>query len=233
VNDGRQLPLNLEHRPSLDGADFLVADSNRHAVAWLDHWPQWPQPALVIYGESGCGKSHLAQVFLRRTGGRLVRPAHLAAADPLAFVIGARACVVDDAERVLAAGLEEPLLHLYNTLAECGGHLLITARQPPARLPFALADLRSRLNAAPSVAIGPPDEALMRAVILKLFADRQLKIDDAIADYMVMRMERSFACAGALVAAIDAAAMAAKRRISVSLVRDVLGEHANGDGEDR
>lgn len=218
----RQLPLAFEHRPSLTGDNFLVVESNRDAVGWLDRWPDWPTPALVIHGPAGCGKTHLTHAFLARNGGRNLSILDLSADEPRDLVEDVPACAIEDAERFLKAGLEGALLHLYNALKEAGGHLLLTSRQPPSRWQVRLADLRSRLNAATTIAIGAPDDTLMEAVVVKLFADRQLKIGPDVVAFMLARMERSFEGARDLVARIDAAALNTQRKITQRLVREVL-----------
>ena len=216
----RQLPLDFDHRPSLGGDDFLVAPSNAEAVAWIDRWPDWPGPALALHGPPGCGKTHLAQVFAAGARAHLVGARELSAGEPRRLT--APACVVDDAELVLAEGLEEALLHLHNRLAEAGRHLLLAARRPPARWAVALGDLRSRLNAAAAIAIKPPDDTLIAAVVVKLFTDRQLRVDSDVVSFMLARMERSFDAARRLVAALDATALAERRNITVPLARRVL-----------
>jgi chromosomal replication initiation ATPase DnaA len=221
-----QLPLPLGHRPALGREDFLVATGNAAAVAWLDRWPDWPGPALALYGPSGCGKSHLAQVWRARSGARLVRPARLAEADPPALLDGARACVIDPdqpRDEAWPAALDaRALLHLYNCLAELGGHLLLLAEHPPARWRIMLPDLRSRLRAAPAVAIGEPDDDLIAAVLVKLFADRQLAVGAEVIGYLQTHMERSFDTARRVVAALDAATLAARRRVTIPLAREIL-----------
>jgi chromosomal replication initiation ATPase DnaA len=213
-----QLGLDLGHRPALGRTDFLVAPSNAEAVAWLDRWPDWPAPALALWGPAGSGKSHLAHVFAARAGAALLEPASLATERVPSLLAGAPAAVVDDAERAAA----EPLLHLYNLLAERQGHLLIVSRDPPARWPIALADLRSRLVAAPAVAVAAPDEALIGALLVKLFADRQLAVGEEVLAYLSLHLERSFAAVQRAVALLDAAALAEHRRITVPLARRVL-----------
>lgn len=218
----RQLPLAFEHRPSVEGDDFLVAPPNADAVRWLDRWPDWPSPALILYGPPASGKTHLARVFLARSGGVLLGHAELAD-DPSAVARGpAPAGVFEDAEGLLAAGQAEALLHFYNSMAEAGRQLLLTASRPPNRWTIDLPDLRSRLLAAPAVAIRPPDDTLIAQILVKLFRDRQLVVEPDVIPYMLGRMERSFEAARGLVGAVDAAALAAKRRITVPLVRDVL-----------
>jgi chromosomal replication initiation ATPase DnaA len=216
---GEQLALNLGHRTALDHEDFLVAPSNADAVAWLDRWPGWPAPALALHGPAGCGKSHLAQVWRARSHAVLIA-GHALVEDRVPEVIdGAGAVVVEDVDR---GAHEEVLLHLYNALAERAGFLLLTGRTAPARWPLVLPDLRSRLKAIPAVAIEPPDDALLAAVMVKMFADRQLAVGVDVVSYLVAHIERSFEAARGVVAALDGAALARRRRVSVRLAREVL-----------
>ncbi len=106
--------------------------------------------------------------------------------------------------------------------------MLVTGRKPPARWNIGLADLRSRLAALPSVAIEPPDDALIAAVLVKMFADRQLALSQAVLTFLLARMERSFAAAHSIVAAIDASALAQRRPVTVPLAREVLVQLADG-----
>ena len=223
-----QLSLGFEHRPALGGDDFLVAPCNAEAVAWLDRWPDWPSPALVIHGPAGCGKTHLCQVFLAATGGRSIAAADVGAT-PADLLLGeASAAAVDGVDTLVTAGREEDLLHLYNLAAESKRLLLMTARTPPARWDMRLADLRSRMTAAAAVEIGPPDDPLLAALLVKLFADRQLRVDEAVVAFLMARIERSFDAVRRVVAAVDAAALAERRNITVPLVRTVLQEMESG-----
>lgn len=216
-----QIPLDLRHREALGREDFFVAPCNEDAVVWLDTWPDWPAPALCIYGPDGCGKSHLAHVWRARSGAVAVEAADLAAKGPATVLGDARAAVFDNADD----GTDEAaLLHLYNMLENRGGHLLLTAKAPPSRWGIGLADLRSRLAAAPAVAVGAPDEGLLGAVMIKLFADRQIHIDHDVVIYLITRLERSFDAARQAVEALDHAALAAHRKVTVPLARDVLKE---------
>lgn len=218
-----QLPLDLALRPALGGEDFLVADCNAQAMAWLDRWPDWPAPALAIHGPAGCGKTHLAHVFAARSGAPLVAAASLRGDDP-PRLLEHPAVVVEDADRGVD---EEALLHLYNAAREAGRCLLLTGRAAPARWPIALPDLRSRLVACPAVGIRPPDDALMAALLVKLFADRQLRVGGDVISFLVARIERSFAAARAVAAAIDAAALARRREVTLPLAREVVEELAS------
>ena len=180
-----------------------------------------PVRQTVIYGPSRCGKTHLAHVWQARSGARLIAPKHLTS-DALPDVLeGVNACVIDDVDEQMD---ELALLHLHNMLGERAGHLLLTSSAPPARWKVQLKDLQSRMNAAPAVAVGLPDDALIGGILIKLFADRQLHIGTDVIGYLVARIERSFASAHRVVSLLDEAALAGHRRITVPLARDVISQ---------
>lgn len=161
-------------------------------------------------------------MFLYRSQGILLTPALMIQEPATDLAADARVVIIDDADQLIAAGVEAPLLHLYNDLAEHGRSLLLTAEEPPARWPICLPDLRSRLSAIPAIGIAPPDDDLMAALLVKLFADRQLKVDDEVVLYLLPRIERSFEAARRLVAEMDAAMLATRRKITLALAREVL-----------
>jgi chromosomal replication initiation ATPase DnaA len=221
-----QLVFDFEHRPALEAQDFLITPCNQEAVAWIDEWPHWSSPVFVIHGPSGCGKSHLAQVFLARTSGVKISSLQLMENEPLALLGGAGACLLDDMDAAFTPGnkdaLEKALLHLYNTLKEHGSTMMITAKSPPSRWGISLADLSSRLKTATLAEIRLPDDALLAAVLVKQFSDRQLMIDSEVVAFVQARIERSFRALGQFVATADKLALAQKRRISVPLMRLAL-----------
>ena len=203
-------------------ADFVVGPGNAEAVAWLDRWPNWPAVSgLAICGPPGCGKTHLAHVFCARSEALILRPNALAHAGPPDLLGQTRACVIEDADRALELD-EQALLHLYNYVVEVGGHILVTGRQPPARWPIRLADLSSRLAAMPMVVLSEPEDELFRAILVKLFAERQLCVGPEVVDYLVRRMERSFSASHRTVALIDRHALASGRNITLPLIRELL-----------
>lgn len=213
----RQLALDLPHRAALGRADFLVSACNEAALRWIERWPDWPAAAVVLYGPAGSGKSHLAELWRAKAGARLVAGAALADRDPMALS-AAPAIGVDDAE----AAPERALLHLYNCCAESGASLLILARQPPSRWTSALPDLASRLRALPAIAIGAPDDALLAGVLVKHFADRGLTPTPATIEYLVRRMERSFAAAARLADSLDRLSLLAGGKVSTRLAQEAL-----------
>ncbi len=229
----RQLTFDLGHRPALEREDFLVAPSNQLAVEWVDRWPDWPAQAMAIYGPAGSGKTHLCQVWRRSSQAVEISAEDLRRDEPPVLLGSNKACV---AEGLAGAVEQEPelaerMLHLYNMILERGGYLLVSDRRPPARWLCGLADLRSRLTAMQAVALGEPDETLLQAVLVKLFADRQLTASPEVVQFLAPRIERSLDVARQIVAAIDAQALAARREITIPLARLVLSEREEHGGE--
>lgn len=216
----RQLTLALPVRAALEREDFLVSPANRTALDLIDRPDLWPQRKLLLIGPAGSGKSHLAQVFAHDRAAMIVEAGDLFAIDPLP-----EALIIEDADR-LAPDRQEMLFHLHNRMAAAGGLLLLTARRPVADWGLTLADLRSRMEATALARLDPPDDALLAAVILKLFADRQLQVAPSVVAYLVSRIERSFAAARAIVAALDARALALGRPVTRALAAEVLDRTA-------
>ncbi len=213
-----QLTFNLPVRPSLARGDFFLSEANALAMARLERPQDWPLNKLILVGPEGAGKSHLANVWAEMQGARLMLPEALASLD-----IGAvdRAVALDNADR-LDATAETPLFHLHNRLASLGLPLLLTAATAPSRWTIHLPDLQSRMEATDVVRIEPPDDALLAAVLVKQFADRQLDVSPRVISWLVRRMDRSFAEAQRIVAALDRVALSEGRAITQPLARRIL-----------
>lgn len=217
----RQLALELPHAESFRRDDFLADASNEAALALVDSWPDWPHRIAAIVGPAGSGKSHLAAIWAERAGARIADAAALAPAEvPKALVTGALA--IED----LAPGRldEQAMFHLLNLAREEGAFVLLTAARRLDLGGYGLADLASRLRAVPVFALAPPGERLLAAVMVKLFADRQLLVDEDTVAFLLARIERSLAAVRSVAARLDRAALSRGRRISRALAAEVLRE---------
>jgi chromosomal replication initiation ATPase DnaA len=228
--DVRQLGLDLAPPPAMERADFLAAAPNALALALIEAPGGLPGGRLVLSGPEGAGKTHLASIWAQ-AGGGVVRgswlspatlprdlPALLAPDAPLRLVLDEAEGVAGDPAR------EEALFHLLNHLAGVGGQILLTARAPVQGWGLGLPDLASRLTAAAQVAVQPPDDALLTALLVKLFADRQAQVGPDLILWLVARIERSFAAARSIVARLDAEALRLRRPITRAFAQAVLAD---------
>ena len=219
----RQLVLALDHGESFAREDFLAGPGNEAALALIERWPDWPSPVMALVGPEGSGKSHLAAIWAESSGARIVAAHLLSRADvPAALATGA--LVLED---LAGPDLDErALFHLLNLAREEGAFLLITGRAPPAGFAVTIPDLASRLRALPVVSLAAPDEALLRALLVKLAADRQLVLDDALIAFLINRIERSVAAAREAVARLDREAMRLHRPVTRALAAEIFRETA-------
>ncbi len=220
----KQIPFDLGHRAAHGREDFMIADCNAEAVAWIDGWREWPGQALILYGLPASGKTHLVQVWRAMSGAPAISATELA--EPR---LGDAALAIEDMDRVSD---EQSVLHTINALREGGGPLLLTGRTPPSLWNILLPDLRSRMLAINACAIELPDDQLLGAVMVKLFVERQLRVPEEVIQYLLPRMGRSLAAARSLVTAIDRLALQTSRSITVPLAREVLTAQVPDDSID-
>jgi chromosomal replication initiation ATPase DnaA len=217
----RQLALALEHAVSFAREDFLEGPANRAALALVDRWPDWPGRVVALVGPAGSGKSHLASIWAATAGARFLASRALAESHPPAALTTGALVLEDVCEEDLN---ERALFHLLNFAREEGAFLLLTARTAPAGWKVAIRDLASRLRAIPTVILAAPDDALLRALIVKLWADRQVAVDQSVINYVINRIERSFAAARSVVERLDQEALRQRRPVTRALAAELLRE---------
>jgi chromosomal replication initiation ATPase DnaA len=216
----RQLALALDHAESYAREDFLPGPCNEAALKLIESWPDWPARAVALIGHEGSGKSHLASIWAKTAGARVIS-GHALTQSGIPVALATGALVVEEAP----SADERALFHLLNLAREEGAFLLLTARAAPSIWPVAIPDLASRLRALPVIALQPPDDAMLRGVIVKLAADRQLSLDESVVSYLSTRIERSFAAARAAVVALDNEALRQRRAPTRALAAEMFRDN--------
>jgi len=214
----RQMALDLALPESLSRDDFLAAPCNETALELIESWPDWPAKVVALVGPPGAGKSHLGAIWADMAGARRLAARDLAGSNP-AEALATGALLLEDAGPRTS---EVALFHLLNSAREEDAFVLMTAREAPVSWGTGLKDLASRLRALPVVAVAEPEDALLRSVLVKLFADRQLVVDAEIVEFLARRMERSLDSARRLVAELDREALETGRRLTRPLAAQVL-----------
>jgi len=215
----RQMVLDLAHRTAQGRDDFLVTPSNAAAVAMVDRYPDWPHYGVVLLGNAGSGKSHLLEVWRQAAGARLISAGETGA-EPPDKLLKSGALAIDNAPGDRLD--ERALFHLFNLAQQTGSHVLLASETDPAHWNVALPDLASRLKALAVARLEPPDDVLLRGVLVKLFADRQLAVEEPVVSYLMIRMPRSLDAARALVAEIDRVALVEQVPVTRGLAARVL-----------
>ncbi len=216
MTDGRQLAFRFPHRDRYDPQAFLQGPCNAEALAWLDNGAAWPNLRLAIHGDHGAGKTHLLHRFAARQAATLL-PAGTIRGLPRLPEQGAIA--IDDAD---TAPDPEALLHLLNAAAESRRPVLLSGCAPPARWRPALPDLDSRLRAITAVGLGPPDDEMLKALLTRLIAERQLRVEETVQAYLLARLPRSCAALREAAARLDRASLAAGKRVTRALAAETL-----------
>jgi chromosomal replication initiation ATPase DnaA len=220
VREGaKQLTLDLPHAPRLEEEDFLVGPSNETAFETIESWPHWHHPVLRLEGPEGSGKTHLAHIWSRYSHAWVVCAKEITTAR-VPELIAPRALVIEDVDQ--GAYDETAMFHLLNLARDQHVSLLITARKSLHQWGIQTPDLLSRLRLAPVVGLGMPDDMLFRAVLVKLFFDRQLIVNTRVIEYLAMHLDRSFTRAQQAVAQLDAIAMGKGRAITRALASDYV-----------
>jgi chromosomal replication initiation ATPase DnaA len=222
VTQARQLAFPFPQRDQYGAADFIHAPSNDEALAWLARPSSWPGGRLSVFGPYGAGKTHLLHLFAERHGAILLPGG---AVRRLPDLPDSGGIAVDDAD---AAPEPEALLHLLNAAAERRLPVLLAGRTPPARWEVTLPDLDSRLRAIATVGLGQPDDALLRALLARLLADRQLRVDSAVQEYLLARLPRHGAALREAASCLDRLSLGSGRAISRAVAAELL-QRLNGE----
>lgn len=197
--------------------DFFLSPANMQAFNYINQWPDWDHgiysKLLLLHGERGSGKTHLAHIWQKLSDAIIfddISSLHNYPSD--------KALILEDIEEKD----EKLLLHLINFCFENQQFLMLTSRFVPRELNFTLPDLRSRILSIPEVTIYAPEVELLKAVLLKHLHDRQLKIHPTTLEYIIMRLDRSFSKLIKFIEDLEQLSYSSKRSLTIPLIKDLL-----------
>ena len=208
-----QLALPIEPVSRMTRDDFVVAPVNARALAFLDAWPNWPAPAAALWGPAASGKTHLAHIWAASAGALIIEGKDLRA------VPGGPA-VVEDCDSIAAQGNEAFLF----AMLESGTPLLLTGHRDPRDWPSTLPDMGSRFRALLAFGLGAAGEGLLLTLAVKLFADRQLTVPEAVITGLVRQLERSPSALRNFIARVDGEALSRHKPVTLQLINELIRE---------
>ena len=224
-----QLSLNLKKKGIYEKDDFLVSSSNKEAYKLVNSWPEWRSRKIIIFGDSGTGKTHLSKIWQKNTSAIILNLNQLKKIKfesffkkKNIFIIENISDFFDKINNKEKNNLEKQLLHFYNLIEEKKGYLLLTSLIAPKLWKISLPDLKSRILSSIAAKIKKPNDQLLSSVLIKLFVDKQILIDKKIIKFIVYRSERSFANLENIVNKIDKQSLITKKKININFVKKLI-----------
>ena len=215
-----QLLLDFDYKQNFKEDNFYVCKSNYYTFELINKWPKWEKNFLNINGEKYSGKSHLANIFLKKFKGIKIE-SNLLSNENLKEIKPYQNIILED----LNLDINEKLIYsLFNIIDQDNKFLIITSAQPITEIKFKLEDLRSRTKNCLLAKIEKPDDELMFALILKNLSDRQIIMDKKLIDFIIKRVERSYGKIFEFIYKIDKISLKKKKSIDFKIINEALEE---------
>jgi len=228
-NKNIQLSFNLKKKKIYEKDDFLVSKSNKEAYKFINKWPNWESRKIIIFGDSGTGKTHLSKIWQKKTSAIILNLNKFKKIKFDNFFLKKKKFIIENISNFFdkikkkdKENLEKNLLHFYNLIDEKRGYVVLTASIAPKFWGINLPDLKSRILSSTTVNIKKPDDELLSSVLVKLFIDKQILIDKKIIKFIVYRSERSFTSLQSLVNKIDEQSLITKKKININFVKKLI-----------
>ncbi len=215
-----QLIIEFDYEQNFKDDDFYVSKSNRHIFSLLNKWPKWEKNFINIIGESFSGKTHLANIFLKKFNGIKLNSKSLNNKDLKKIKIYENIVLED-----LDEDIDENLFYtLINIIDQDNKFLIVTSKLPIVNINFSLDDLKSRSKNFLLLSIEKPDDELMFALILKNLSDRQISLDKKLINYIIKRIDRSYSKIFDFIYKIDQISLKKNKSIDLKIIKEALGE---------
>ena len=216
------------------GVSFLNGIERGWQTGGYEQWVTQVNPTVKGPTSTWEGlKNHPWTVFMKLVGGSYAvdyelyweTDASKAAGKKHHVMMGADSClkpnniIIED----LDESFDEKLLYsIFNLVEQDNKYLLISSKKPIDTMKFTLPDLLSRLKNCIIATIEQPDDELIYAIILKSFADRQIKLDNKIIDYIIKRIARSYSKMHEFIYKIDELSLKKKKSINFKIIKEII-----------
>jgi chromosomal replication initiation ATPase DnaA len=215
-----QLLLDFNYEQNFKDDDFYVGKSNYYPFELINKWPNWENNFLNISGEKFSGKTHLANIFLKKFSGIKIE-SKLLNDENLKEIKSYQNIILEN----LNLDTNEKLIYtLFNIVDQDNKFLIITSAEPIVEIGFNLEDLKSRTKNCLLAKIENPDDELMFALILKNLADRQITLDKKLIDFIIKKVERSYGKIFEFIYKIDKISLKKKKSIDFKIINEALEE---------
>jgi chromosomal replication initiation ATPase DnaA len=215
-----QLTFKFPFKTNYFAEDFYVSANNFEAYKLIETWPKWSSKFINIFGPTGCGKTHLANIFNKKIDSFLIKAKNLNN-DSLPLIKLKECLIIDEYEK----NIEEKLF--YSILNQCllsSQYIIINSLKPIQSFEAELNDLKSRFSSFVNVCIDLPTDELIKVIITKNFSDKQVKVDNKILEYIVKNIDRSYEDIFDLIDKLDNFSLSTGKSININLIKKALNK---------
>jgi len=216
----QQLLFNFPFKKTYLSQDFYVSKNNFNAFKLIESWPQWPSRFINIFGQKGCGKTHLANILSSKITSLIISSKKID--ENIMNKFKTKEClIIDDFEN----DIEEKLLYsIINLASQDNKYLIISSPISLKKFKINLKDLNSRFTSFIEVGIDLPTDDLIKVILTKNFSDKQIAISKKNIDYVINNIDRSYEKINLFSNLIDNLSLEKAKPINLKLIKDVLNK---------
>ena len=201
--------------------DYFVSSNNFSAFKLIDSWPYWPGKWLNIFGENGCGKTHLAKILEKKINKIKLINAEDISSEIIENLSDYECLIIDSFNN----NVEEKLLYsILNQSKQLDNYILINSIRSLKKIKFNLEDLRSRINSFVYIGIELPTDELLKVIISKSLSDKQISLNPKMTNFIINNVERSYEKIFRLLKDLDELSLSTGKSININLIKKVINK---------
>ena len=222
MNNSKQLYFEMPNKSALGIEDYMITDSNNFAFDLIIKMVKGEINFGLISGPPYSGKTHLSKILVKNTINYKSLYIDRDYQNILDKFESSDILILENIDKVKYDKSEQDLFHIINLVKESNKKLLMTSRKSISEIDLSLEDLKSRLNSIIEAKIKEPDDQLMKLILIKIFNDKQLKINPNVIDFLMSRLVRSYESINLFIDKIDKFSLERGKNITIPLINDLL-----------